>query len=92
MGSKGIADKVAIVAMGCTRFGELWDQSQEDMIITAVDEALGQARLERSPDWSCRGRWAPTTSRSPAWRTTAPPDRNPSATPATPSPAAPTTG
>ena len=47
MGSKGIADKVAIVAMGCTQFGELWDQSQEDMIITAVDEALGRARLAR---------------------------------------------
>lgn len=41
MASSGIADKVAIVAMGCTRFGELWDTSTEDLMIDAVDEALG---------------------------------------------------
>lgn len=43
MSSNGIADKVAIVAMGCTKFGELWDQSADDMLIGAVEQALAEA-------------------------------------------------
>lgn len=45
MSSTGIADKVAIVAMGCTRFGELWQQSTDDLVIDAVAEAIGQTEL-----------------------------------------------
>ena len=42
----GIRDKVAIIGMGCTRFGELWDKSQSDLIIDATQEALEDARIE----------------------------------------------
>ncbi|WP_035758491.1 acetyl-CoA acetyltransferase [Granulicoccus phenolivorans] len=38
----GIKDKVAVVAMGCTRFGERWDAGLKDLAVDAVDELLGQ--------------------------------------------------
>lgn len=38
---KGIRDSVAIVGMGCTQFGELWDKSASDLIVDAVKETLG---------------------------------------------------
>ena len=31
-----IKDRVAIVGMGCVKFGENWNQSLEDMFISAV--------------------------------------------------------
>jgi acetyl-CoA C-acetyltransferase len=43
----GIKDKVAIIGMGCTKFGELWDKSAEDLIIEAVTEALEDAKIEK---------------------------------------------
>lgn len=46
MASKGIKDKVAIIGMGCTKFGELWDQGPDDLAITAAYEALEDAGLE----------------------------------------------
>jgi acetyl-CoA C-acetyltransferase len=42
----GMKDKVAIIGMGCTRFGELWDKSQSDLIIDATKEALEDAGIE----------------------------------------------
>jgi acetyl-CoA C-acetyltransferase len=39
MGSPGIKDKVAIVGMGCTTFGEHWDKSVDDMLIEASQDA-----------------------------------------------------
>ena len=47
MSSKGISDQVAIVGMGCTRFGELWDRSADDLLVDAVAEALGSAGVVR---------------------------------------------
>jgi len=41
MSSHGIADRVAIVGMGCTPFGEHWSKSAEDLLIDAVTECLG---------------------------------------------------
>jgi acetyl-CoA C-acetyltransferase len=41
MASHGIADRVAIVGMGCTPFGEHWGKSAEDLLIDAVSECLG---------------------------------------------------
>jgi len=38
---------VAIVGVGCTQFGELYDQSPEDLLCDAVDEALADAGCER---------------------------------------------
>jgi acetyl-CoA C-acetyltransferase len=40
MSSKGIADRVAIVGMGCTPFGEHWGKSADDLLIDAVSECL----------------------------------------------------
>jgi acetyl-CoA C-acetyltransferase len=45
MGSHGIRDRVAIVAMGCTRFGERWDQGTDELLIDATGEALAGAGL-----------------------------------------------
>ena len=35
----GIKDRVAIVGMGCSKFGERWDASASDLMIEAVTEA-----------------------------------------------------
>ena len=32
MNPGAIRDKVAIIGMGCTKFGELWDKSLDDKI------------------------------------------------------------
>ena len=44
--AQGIKDKVAIVGMGCTRFGELWNKSAEDLMIEAFQEAIKDAGIE----------------------------------------------
>jgi acetyl-CoA C-acetyltransferase len=41
----GIKDKVAIVGMGCTKFGELWDKSVEDLLVEAAYEAFEDAGI-----------------------------------------------
>ncbi|MEU6375790.1 acetyl-CoA acetyltransferase [Streptomyces sp. NPDC046909] len=41
MSSNGILDKVAVVGMGCTSFGELWGASTDDLLVDAVTQALG---------------------------------------------------
>src|ERR1700736_4103174 len=46
MASNGIRDRVAIVGMGCTEFGERWDKSAEDLLIDAATDALGSARVK----------------------------------------------
>src|SRR5688572_9671009 len=45
MASNGIRDRVAIVGMGCTPFGEHWDRSVDDLLIDASSEALNSASL-----------------------------------------------
>jgi acetyl-CoA C-acetyltransferase len=44
--SESIRDKVAIVGVGCCKFGENWLQSPEDMIVEAAYEAYADAGLE----------------------------------------------
>jgi acetyl-CoA C-acetyltransferase len=44
--AEGIKDKVAIIGMGCTRFGELWDKSGPDLIIDAYQECMQDAGME----------------------------------------------
>jgi acetyl-CoA C-acetyltransferase len=44
MADRGIKDAVAIVSMGCTRFGERWDSSLDDLILEAVTECLDGAQ------------------------------------------------
>ncbi len=42
----GIKDKVAIIGMGCSKFGENWEKSADDMIIDAAYEAYADAGIE----------------------------------------------
>lgn len=42
----GIKDKVAIIGMGCIKFGENWEQTIDDMVIDAVYEAYADAGVE----------------------------------------------
>ncbi|MFF2299255.1 acetyl-CoA acetyltransferase [Arthrobacter sp. NPDC058127] len=44
---KGIKDTVAIVGMGCVRFGERWDMSAEDLMVEAFEESLTDAGISR---------------------------------------------
>jgi len=46
--ASGIRDRVVIVGMGCTRFGEHWDKGAEEMMVEAFEEARADAGLERS--------------------------------------------
>jgi acetyl-CoA C-acetyltransferase len=41
-----IRDKVAVVGVGCCRFGENWDQAPSDMIVDAAYEAYADAGIE----------------------------------------------
>jgi acetyl-CoA C-acetyltransferase len=41
-----IRDKVAIIGMGCTKFGELWDKSVDDLITDATYEACEDAGVD----------------------------------------------
>ena len=41
----GIRDKVAIVGMGCSKFGERWDKGVEDLIVEAAYEAFEDAGI-----------------------------------------------
>ncbi|NNH70459.1 acetyl-CoA acetyltransferase [Nocardia uniformis] len=48
MSSNGIRDKVAIVGMGCTRFGERWDSSADDLLVDAMADCFDDSpRLDR---------------------------------------------
>jgi acetyl-CoA C-acetyltransferase len=40
MASNGIKDRVAIVGMGCTAFGEHWDRSADDLLVDATEECF----------------------------------------------------
>ena len=42
----GIRDRVAVVGMGCTRFGERWDASAADLMVEAAYEAYEDAGLD----------------------------------------------
>ncbi|MDH1440496.1 acetyl-CoA acetyltransferase [Pseudomonas sp. GD03721] len=46
--ASGIKDKVAIIGMGCSRFGERWDVGTEQLINEAFAEALADAGIEKA--------------------------------------------
>jgi acetyl-CoA C-acetyltransferase len=46
--ASGIRDKVVILGMGCSRFGERWDCDAEDLMVEAFEEAIGDAGVEPS--------------------------------------------
>lgn len=41
-----IKDRVAIAGMGCTKFGERWDASRDDLLVDAAYEAFADAGIE----------------------------------------------
>ncbi len=43
----GIRDKVAIIGMGCSKFGERWDVGAEGLIVEAFQEAIADAGIEK---------------------------------------------
>ena len=45
---QGIKDKVVILGMGCSKFGERWDMEADDLIVEAAQECLEDAGIERS--------------------------------------------
>ena len=44
----GIKDKVAILGMGCSRFGERWESGAEELMVEAFTEAVGDAGIDLS--------------------------------------------
>lgn len=42
----GIKDRVAIIGMGCTKFGERWDAGPADLMVEAAYEAYADAGIE----------------------------------------------
>ena len=46
MNKDAIRDKVAVVGMGCCKFGENWDKDPQDMIVEAAYEAYADAGLQ----------------------------------------------
>lgn len=44
--SAGIRDRVAIIGMGCSRFGERWDCNAEDLMREAFAECIADAGVE----------------------------------------------
>ena len=46
--ARGIKDKVAILGMGCARFGERWMDGVENLALEAFEEALADAAIDIS--------------------------------------------
>lgn len=44
----GIRDKVVILGMGCTKFGERWDVGPEELMVEAFSEALEDSAIDRN--------------------------------------------
>lgn len=46
MGRQGIKDRIAIIGVGCTKFGENWEKNPEDLLIEAAYEAYEDAGIK----------------------------------------------
>ncbi|HDL08133.1 MAG TPA: acetyl-CoA acetyltransferase, partial [Desulfobacteraceae bacterium] len=51
--AKGIKDKVAVLGMGCSKFGERWDMESEDLMIEAFTECIADAGIEKKQLEAC---------------------------------------
>src|SRR5665213_3356614 len=54
MGSHGIKDRVAIVGMGCTPFGEHWNLGTDDLLVDASEQTFASAGIKKEDvdaDW-----------------------------------------
>ncbi len=43
----GIKDKVAVIGMGCTRFGERWEVGAEELMVEAFEECMADAGIAK---------------------------------------------
>ncbi len=46
--ASGIKDKVAILGMGCSRFGERWEAGAEELMVEAFNESIADAGIDVS--------------------------------------------
>lgn len=46
--ARGIKDKVAILGMGCSKFGERWESGAEELMVEAFEEAIADAGVDSS--------------------------------------------
>jgi len=46
--ARGIKDKVAIIGMGCARFGERWEDNADTLMVEAFTEAVADAGIDTS--------------------------------------------
>ena len=44
--AKGIKDKVVILGMGCSKFGERWDKEADNLMVEAYTEAIADAGID----------------------------------------------
>ena len=44
----GIRDKVALLGMGCSKFGERWNDNAEDLVVESFSEAVADAGIEKN--------------------------------------------
>jgi acetyl-CoA C-acetyltransferase len=44
--AKGIKDKVVILGMGCSKFGERWDKEADNLMVEAYTEAIAEAGID----------------------------------------------
>ena len=56
---EGIRDRVAVVGMGCTKFGERWDMDGQDLLVEACYEAYEDAGISPS---DIQAAWLGTSS------------------------------
>src|SRR5262249_2737523 len=47
MGSHGIRDRVAIVGMGCTPFGEQWNKGTDDLIVDSTEATFAATGITK---------------------------------------------
>jgi acetyl-CoA C-acetyltransferase len=45
--ASGIRDKVAILGMGCSKFGERWNDGPEDLMVEAFQECIADAGIDK---------------------------------------------
>ena len=44
--ANGIKDKVAILGMGCAKFGERYNSDAEDLMVEAFEECIKDANID----------------------------------------------
>jgi len=47
---KSIKDRIAIIGTGVTKFGEIWEKDEEDLLVEAVHEACNEAHVDLRKD------------------------------------------